>query len=432
MAIFKKLFIGDSVATGSGKCFKKLSAEEPAQVLAAGLYDAEDNLVADWDTLVNTYGMDVEKDYGGTDYTTDRANPSYIFTNKLVSGTKLVIANGITHIGANTFALCSNLNDHPLGLCSNLSSITIPEGVTSFGRGAFYNFGKFTSINIPASLTSIGENAFALDRITEVHLTDIWAWCGVDVPSSQANPLSCAGAVYINGERLTALIIPDGVVTIQSAAFYNCPNLTSLIIPDSVTYIGSFAFATTSLGQAVIGNGVASIPDYMFYGCGNFHKVAIPTSVTSIGNYAFNCGGNSVNVYYAGTEEQWADVSVGDYNNITIHYNSPGLPVPPVLSGVWIMNGYENLVLSDVDIYQDVIYTIDGVLYDIVWYTKSSSYDTIRFYKKQDDTTNPYAVTLYSDEATGWKKFELDFGDTPQIVDKDFYSWFTANATKSA
>ena len=141
--------------------------------------------------------------------------------------------------------------------CSMLTSVTIPDSVTSIGSYAFYNCSNLTSITIPDSVTSIGSSAF----------------------------YDCS--------NLTSITIPDSVTSIESYAFQACSNLTSITIPDSVTSIGSYAFYDCSgLTSVTIGNGVTSIGNYAFFYCSGLTSITIPDSVTSIGDYAFyNCSG---------------------------------------------------------------------------------------------------------------------------------------------
>ena len=90
---------------------------------------------------------------------------------------------------------------------SLLTSITIPDSVTSIGTGACAGCVSLNSVTIPGSVTSIGKGAF------------------------------------VNCSRLTSITIPDGVISIEDWAFHRCSSLASVTIPDSVTTIGDFAFA---------------------------------------------------------------------------------------------------------------------------------------------------------------------------------------------
>ena len=135
-----------------------------------------------------------------------------------------------------------------------------------------------------------------------MYITDITAWCGISFGDSDANPLYYAKNLYLNGELVTELVIPDSVTSIGKYAFYNCTSLTSVTIPDSVESIGNYAF----------------------YGCTGLTSVTIPDSVESIGDYAFRYCSGLTDVYYTGTEAEWSNITIGYSNDLltsaTRHY----------------------------------------------------------------------------------------------------------------
>ena len=196
---------------------------------------------------------------------------------------EITIPNSVTSIGNSAFENCIGL-----------TSVEIPNSVTNIGERTFSGCSKLTSVTIPNSVLSIGSNAFSsCSKLTSVHISDLATWCKIAFGSSSANPLFYAHKLYLNGELVTDLVIPNSVTSIGDYAFYDCTGLTSVTIPNSVTSIGNVAFGGCSgLTSVTPPNSVTSIGNYAFQNCTGLTSVTIPNSVTSIGNYAFqNCTG---------------------------------------------------------------------------------------------------------------------------------------------
>ena len=223
--------------------------------------------------------------------------------------TSITIPNSITSIGNLAFAKCSGLTAISVdnnnanyasadGVLFNkdmttliacpaqkTGSYAIPSSVTSIESSAFACCSGLTSITIPASVTSIGGSAFSgCTGLTSIIIPD-----GVTTIGSSAFD-GCSSLASIN--------IPNGVTSIESNTFNNCTSLTSVTIPNSVSSIGGHAFEyCTQLTSVTIGSGVTSIGGNAFYGCYNLTSITIPNSVTSIGDYAFD-GCTSLNSVY--------------------------------------------------------------------------------------------------------------------------------------
>ena len=194
----------------------------------------------------------------------------------------------------------------------SLTSVTIGDGVTSIGEYAFYDCDSLTSITIPDSVTSIGPCAFAdCENLTSITVSE-----GNPVYHSAGNCIIETSSGTLIAGCNNSVIPNDGSVTsIGYCAFYGCESLTSITIPDSVTFIGEGAFYWChNLTSVTIGDGVTSIGASAFYDCYSLTSVTIPDSVTSIGASAFSGCDNLTTVYYAGTKEQWNEISIGEYN----------------------------------------------------------------------------------------------------------------------
>ena len=249
----------------------------------SGLYDSNGNLVASWKELTDDYGLDITRD----DYTINNvksisSSPYMVLSNytELAAGTKLVIDDSIQHITNMVFSYCSKLTE-----------VVIPNSVSTIGMWAFHDC-ALSSINIPESVISIDVGAFdGLRNLKRVYISDIAAWCQIDFLNSGSssspgsNPLCPGGAdLYLNGEIVTDLIIPQGITKIKDNAFYGAKSIQRVVIPDSVVEIGNSAFAE----------------------CNSLSNVEISDNLTIIGTSAFNWCDNLNfnefnNAYYIGS-----------------------------------------------------------------------------------------------------------------------------------
>jgi len=188
-------------------------------------------------------------------------------------------------------------------------AVSIPSmigglAVTSIGAYAFADAG-LTSVTIPDSVTSIGNDAFS----------------------------TCAG--------LTSVTIGSGVTSIGVAAFYECGNLSSVTIPDSVTSIGDWAFRDcTGLTNVAISGNVATIADDAFSGCTGLTGVYFGGNAPVVGSAVF-LGDNQATVYYLPGTTGWGPSFCG---LPTRPWGSPSILAPPLtqtaeagsLAGFWV------------------------------------------------------------------------------------------------
>ena len=171
----------------------------------------------------------------------------------------------------NGYTVTSIASDQQNGVFPpNVTSVTIPNTVTSIGASAF-SYSSLTNIVIPTSVTSVGQSAFSYcESLTSVTIPDSVTSIGVQA--------------FETCESLTNIVIPSSVTNIGQSAFFYCERLASVTIPDSVASVEVQTFADCeSLTNIVIPNSVTNIGGWAFEGCVSLTSVTIPSSVTSIG-----------------------------------------------------------------------------------------------------------------------------------------------------
>lgn len=147
--------------------------------------------------------------------------------------------------------------------CENLTSITIPEGVTTIGGHIVDRCGNLESLIIPEGVTNIDKDAFyncgGLKTAGPI---------GGDYNYQFGWKTAIPGFAFTRLSSLTSIVIPESVTAIGSSAFRSCSGLTGITIPEGVTTIGSSAFyCCYDLRKAVIPDTVAEIGSSAFLGC---------------------------------------------------------------------------------------------------------------------------------------------------------------------
>jgi hypothetical protein len=164
--------------------------------------------------------------------------------------TSIIVPNTVTSIGNNAFDTCGSLTSitlpdnlkriksYTFGACVQLKSIVIPNSVTTIDSGAFANCNALTSVSMPSNLNLIGNNAFEACSSLK----------SISIPKKVRN---LSTELFNNCYSLKSINIPSKVTSIQDRALRNCGSLTSLTIPFGVTYIGQDAVFNTGLLKSI-------------------------------------------------------------------------------------------------------------------------------------------------------------------------------------
>ena len=253
--------------------------------------------------------------------------------------------------------------------CKSLTSVTIPDVVTTIRRYAFFGCTNLQNITVPDSITKIEMDAFTDTGYYKPYInwdSHVMLYIGnhfiegahIVIASTfdvKEGTLTIADRAFARCEMIYGVKIPGSVTNIGYNVFGSCKMLkhitvdetnsnyqsidgnlytkdgktlikyavgktdTSFTILDDVTAIDGWAFSYgEKLTSVTIGSNVTSIGEYAFLGCSNLTSITIPNSVTSIADNAFKDCDSLTDVYFTGSEEEWAAISIGWENeNLT-------------------------------------------------------------------------------------------------------------------
>ena len=169
---------------------------------------------------------------------------------------------------------------------SSIKSVTIQNGVTSIGNGAFGTCMRISQIHIPSSVKRIGE----------------WAFSGCD--------------------SLKTLTLERGLVSIEAWAFYGCIRLEEISIPDTVSTIGDFAFSGCDrLRSVTFGKGLTYIGNDAFSDCPELASVSFKGCSPTIDEHAFS-GCNQLSSVYISDLSAWCKTRFALTKSNPLFYNA--------------------------------------------------------------------------------------------------------------
>lgn len=213
----------------------------------------------------------------------DTQDNSILFVNASITG-NVTVRDGITTIGAGAFKGRKGL-----------TSVTLPESCTVIDSYAFENCTALTDINFPEKLELIGRNAFYNSGITSLKLsqpglhvgsfafTDCHQLKSVEITSTDFDLMEWA---FANCENLETVILPPQVFRMEGGCFTECTSLTTVVLPKNITFVHGFK-GCTSLKTIEIPDSVTSIGYEAFANCKSLESIHLPDGVTNIGALAF-------------------------------------------------------------------------------------------------------------------------------------------------
>ena len=254
-----------------------------------------DNLQWAYDT--DTHALTITGSGDMWDYSGGWAiGPTTPWTQVVSEITSVSLPDGLTRIGKGAFEWCSSL-----------TSITIPNSVTSIGGYAFYECSSLTSIKIEATTPpTLGSSVFEYcESLSTIYIPDNTlsayqqAWgtkytyinnetilsLHVEIPGTLSDLIFDAGMRPVNIVKLTLTgTLNDDDFTCMRET------MTSLIDVDlsGINNTSGVNFQSKSgLKKLILPNNLTSIGNGAFYNCSSLTSITIPNSVTSIGNSAF-------------------------------------------------------------------------------------------------------------------------------------------------
>lgn len=183
--------------------------------------------------------------------------------------------------------------------------VVVPETLDGFPvvelyDTAFTGCAKITGISLPASIKRLG--CFSVfsgcTSLEDLYITDLSAYCKIFRGLGSSFPP--AKNLYINGQLVRNLVIPEGISTIQFGLFWGYTCFYTITIPDSVTSIESNAFnSCTNLVSVKIGSGLQKIDSDAFSNCGKLTTITLPQSLASLSGRSFDGCNSLKHVFYS-------------------------------------------------------------------------------------------------------------------------------------
>lgn len=244
--------------------------------------------------------------------------------------------------------------------CNDLTSVIISNGIMSIGKEAFAECTGLLSITVSPTMNSIDIDAFeGCHSLNSIMISDIVSWCNISFADHYSNPLFYAHHLFLNGNEVTDLVIPNSVKSIVGFAFFRCSGLKSVIIPNDVSLIGVSAFEGCSSLTTIVTEieKPFKIDNSVFNGIPSDAQLIVPKGTKAA--YQATEGWNQfANIVEAGDAEpdQPGQIHIND-----ILYKVTGMGEVEVVSAE---NGVTSITIPSSVSYNNTVYKVTSVAKD--------------------------------------------------------------------
>ena len=286
------------------------------------------------------------------------------------------------------------INASAFAECSGVTSIIISEGVETIKATAFTGAKKLKAITLPSTIKTIGNESHKVfpSSLKGVFIDDLSAWCNIDFYNSSSNPLQTTGKLYLNGELIEDLVIPEDVKVIKQIAFQHADSIKSVTLNEGIEEIGEYAF---SYCQNLTEINIPDVPvkirkgafdrcayysdtsnweddtlyidNHLIESAGTANEFSVKEGTVTIADYAFCDNGNSINSTMNTLNLPDSLVRIGDY----AFYGAFGLNVINFGSGLKYIGDYAfsaTIMLGEVVLNEGLEYIGDYAFYDSEFY----------------------------------------------------------------